>query len=314
MNNADEMRKTVAGKNGVYPLQMNWFGKQVPVPMTTNFDVLACSAFTFTVLRNFLLSKEMRFWPRWSVASEGGQGKVWHTTTDHSPDDTSLPHGDGPLALDKYLALPWFGRVDATRKIDNYVRFLPDHYGWDSAATAYRVRGQIDEGEIFSTAWLMEFTSKFAFRDVVGTDRGYQEYLERAVFWWDKLIEQIAMLNTYYVLPRGKNFPGEKTGDAFHVKLFWQVISGVFNYISMDAGEYQNKLQFSDQILNAAKEYGSGVKEILGAVAEGTGQAAATVMNEAGKDLGLGFKGFFEGASLWGLGFVALLIAYKVYV
>jgi hypothetical protein len=330
-NQATNMMDVILKKNGAYPDTMTWFGKTVPVPMTTNFDVFACAAFTFSTLRDFLLGKRLEIFcnasahrngASYSTAAEESRpghenaGDYVEDLVDGQDGHVSLagppyfPNGS-ERGLDLLLALPAYSRVNGIGH-DAVPRFCPDTLSYSSIQNATRVRYRLDAGEEFASGWLLTFVNHDTDGTVIKAE-GYLAFLKEAFLYWDLMIADVNATNTYYTLPR-HGVAGEFYGDMIRCKLFWQNIARIFYYITRDPGEHARIKSFTEHLLDAAGEYKEGVKVILHDAASAAGDAAATIANEAGKDLGKFGQSFFDNVGLWGLGFVALLIAYKVYV
>ncbi len=307
-----QQKDAVIQKNGgVYPGTMRWFGKTVPVPMTTNFDVITIAAYYFTRMREFYLSKELQVYGYQSVASEGGQGEVWHKTdgllgTKTGIDAPAFPAGS-ELGLDIYLALPGFNKMDSTRD-DPSVRFCPDKWAYESVWNAAYVRTLIENGHRYPTGWLTTFNSKYQKLSDSVRDT-YNNYLYQGVGIWDSFIDAIFDMKKYYVLP--KVGTGEFYGDFLRTKKFWETVARAHYWMATDEYRYQSQLGWSDWADNAGKAVKQSAETIVQEGAKATGDVAAWAANQAGQATGGFAASFLENVGLWGLAFVAILIAFR---
>lgn len=300
MSIAERQRASFAKKNGSTSDTID--GK--PVPMMSSFDVLTLAAYWFSAMRRYF--QEQGAYPLpWSVANRSGSR--WTHTGGIAFEDKAA--AVGRISLDEYLSLPPYNWMESDR---------PNSEGWDDrfmprpmvigmdacADVRTRVRADIAHYKV-GTVWTI-YTDKQSSRDGAET---FLRHVRQMMTRWESLITAVVETAKYNG-PVISSSPGP-TASSKQAKAVWSAVMGVDGSVALSDAVYKSMPSWDDWFSDTAERIKSGAETAITVGAEAAGETAAWAANQAGKAAGMAGKGFFEGIGLWGLAFVAAVIALR---
>lgn len=296
---------TMREKNGAGVSTITTDGKdKVQVALLTQNDTVVIAAYWFTAMRSFFIDAQCV--PLyWSVASR--HGEKWS----HSGEPDSITKGAGMIGLDEYLALPPFNWMAPDRSgasayaLDDKFMCRPLVKGLDAAAA---IRAKVDDdikSYSVGTLWTL-YSGKQSSRDGA---QSFELYARHMVNRWEALIGQVQKIRAY-VLP-------SKDGGIFKMSIdpqahaFWQVCADIEADIQRQQDILKSMPSWDTWVSDSAHRVKDLAEDTIQTSADAAGQTAAWAANQAGKAAGAAGAGFMQGIGIWGLMFVAAMIALR---
>jgi hypothetical protein len=277
---------------------------KVPVPLITRTETLVIAAYWFQAMRAFFTDAQA-IPLYWSVASRSGE--KWS----HSGESDSLTKGLGLIGLDEYLALPPFNWLadrsgESAYMLDDRFMCRPLVHGIDAAV---QVRANCDKDRKYyssGTVWTL-YSSKQSSRDGTQT---FERYVRHMMNRWESLIGKVQK-SLDYSMPVGEGIFFDSLSNDKQAHAFWQCIADIESDISRQGDVLKSMPSWDTWLSDSAHNVKSFAETTVKTSADAAGQAAAWAANTAGEAAGKAGSAFLKGIGVWGILFVAAIIALR---